>query len=908
MHQSFIEFVLHDLAENGSSIEQNTYILPSKRSGVFLKHHLSKILKKTVFTPSIISIEDFVQEISGLKKASNIELLLLLYESYKNLPIENPDDFDSFLKWGETLLQDFNEIDRYLLPAHDILNYLKSIKELDHWSLQSKKTRLVKEYLDFWENIEPLYIDFNTRLIAKKIAHQGLIYRKAAQNITQYTKENIKSPIIFLGFNALNTSESEIIQHLLEHTECEIYWDIDSYLLDDPVHDAGLFIRRYISEWPYYTKNRPKGVHNNFLTHKTIEITGTPKSISQTKYVGNILQRKVSLNPESLDSLAVVLADESMLFPLTKAIPEDIKNINITMGLSLRNTLLYALFISVFELIEGSTNRGWFHKNLVNLLSNPYFKKIGRHSKVNFSDNLIRTIKTNNTTYIPSDVLSSYLAQNDIDSNVLPNESSTPKAIIEYCIFITLRLKEIFQREKNALELQYLYTFFNLFQQLKKQIETIGFINNVKTVHNFFKQLTNTENIDFIGSPIGDLQVMGVLESRTLDFETVIITSVNEGILPAGKSNSSFIPFDVKREYGLPTYKEKDAIYTYHFYRLIQRAKNIHIIYNTEPDVLEGGEKSRLISQLLTDHNLKPYVSHKIAAPRISIGPQIKAQILKTPLLISDLESLGKKGFSPTSLSNYVRNPIEFYKKHVLQLPDTLEVQENIAANTFGTIIHEVLFLLYKPYLGTILDTDSIASIQNNITRTIKKSFNIHLPEVDITKGRYLLIFHVIERYIQNFIKMESKLVENHQIKLLHLEERFEATLEFNTISHPIKIKGFIDRIDEFDGTTRVIDYKTGNTEPRDVKIKVWEELISNEAKSKAFQLLCYAYLLHKNNEISALTAGIYAIKNVKNGLLPFSFNNNPIIDKSVLNEFQNQLELLVQEIYNPKIPFEEKE
>ncbi|PRX56778.1 PD-(D/E)XK nuclease family protein [Flagellimonas meridianipacifica] len=907
MHQSFIEFVLQDLTKNGSSIEHNTYILPSKRSGVFLKHHLSEILNKNIFTPPISSIEDFVQEVSGLKKASNIELLLILYESYKTLPIKDLDDFDTFLKWGETILQDFNEIDRYLLPANEILNYLKSIKELDHWSLQPKKTRLVKEYLDFWENIESLYHDFSKRLITKKIAHQGLIYRIAAQNIAKYTEENIKSPIVFLGFNALNSAESEIIQHLLAHTECEVYWDIDLYFLDDPIHDAGLFIRRYISEWPYYVKNNPKGIHNRFLSDKTIEITGVPKSVSQTKYVGEILKERAAIKSASSDNLAVVLADESLLFPMTKAVPTEIENINITMGISLKNTLLYSLFVSVFELVEDTTNKGWFYKNVLNLLSNPYFKIISEDSKVHFSDNIIQSLKTNNTTYVQPKALSLYLAQYDIDPNLFPDEAMVPNSIIEYCLFIISRLKEIFQKEKNAVELQYVYTFYNLFHQLKTQINAIGFIKNIKTVHSFFKQLATTESIDFIGSPIGGLQLMGVLESRTLDFETVIITSVNEGILPAGKNNSSFIPFDVKREYGLPTYKEKDAIYTYHFYRLIQRAKNVYIIYNTEPDVLEGGERSRLISQLLTDHNLKSVVSHKIATPRIHIEPQNKEQITKTSLLLSSLEALGSKGYSPTSLSNYIRNPIDFYKKHVLQLPDSIEIQESIAANTFGTIIHEALFLLYQPYLGTILNKESITLIRSHIRPTIKKSFSTHLPSADTEKGRYLLIFHVIERYIQNFIKMESQLVEKHQIKLLHLEERFETTLNFNEISHPITLKGFIDRIDEFDGTIRVIDYKTGNTESRDVRIKEWEELILNDKKSKAFQLLCYAYLLNKHNGSSTVTAGIYAIKNLKNGLLQFSFNNNPIINESVLEEFQNQLKALIMEIYNPEIPFTDK-
>ncbi len=364
----------------------------------------------------------------------------------------------------------------------------------------------------------------------------------------------------------------------------------------------------------------------------------------------------------------------------------------------------------------------------------------------------------------------------------------------------------------------------------------------------------------------------------------------------------------MKRDYGLPTYKEKDAIYTYHFYRLIQRAKNVHIIYNTEPDVLEGGEKSRLVSQLLTDSNLKPFVSHKIASPKVHIEIQQPFEITKTNLLRSNLKELATKGYSPTSLTNYIRNPIDFYKKHVLKLQDSIEIQENIAANTFGTIIHEALFLLYQPYLGFILRKNSIVSIQKHIESSIRKSFQKHLPSVDITKGRYLLIFHAVERYVQNFVKLEARQVENHKIKLLHLEERFETTLNFDEIPHPIKIKGFIDRIDECDGIIRVIDYKTGNTDAANVKITKVEELLTNDSKSKAFQLLCYAYILHQNQQTKAIIAGIYAMRNLKSGFLQFSYSRNPIITEDVLEAFLEQLKGLLIEIYNPEIPFKEKE
>ena len=903
--RSFIKYVLQDLVKDGYSIQNCTYILPSKRSGVFLKHHLGETLNGTIFAPKIISIEEFVGEISGLKKATTLELLLDLFESYNETSISKKDDFVSFLNWAPTLLQDFNEIDRYLLPANEILNYLKAVKELNHWSLQSKKTSLVKNYLEFWGNIEMLYNNFTKRLTETNRAHQGLIYRYAAENIVKYASERVKTPIIFIGFNALNTAESKIVQYLLENSSCEVYWDIDQHFLQDPVHDAGLFIRRYLKEWRYYQNNLPKGVHEEFLAPKRINIIGVPKNISQTKYVGSILENLKTSQDKPMDA-ALVLCDESLLMPMTRAIPENQEDVNITMGLSLKTTLLASLFTALFQLHKGKTKGGWFYKDVLLFLSNPYTKRLSGPSSLPFQ--LVKFIRAENIIYLTDKHLAEFLDKYPLDFNIFPQNVSTPQEMNAFFISIILRLKAFFQKEGNALELEYLYAFFTLFNTLEKTLQNANYIENIETLHAFYKQMVTTESLDFLGSPINGLQMMGMLESRTLDFETVVMTSLNEGILPSGKSNSSFIPFDVKRDYGLPTYKEKDAIYTYHFYRLIQRAKNIYLTYNTEPDVLEGGERSRLVSQLLTDNRLNHMVSHTIASPDVKLMPQYPEEIKKTPLLISELHKLALTGFSPTSLSNYIRNPLEFYQKNVLRLEEVNSVQDGIAANTFGTILHDTLFTLYQPFLGHLLTLESIKSMSKNLNHILSQIFDRHLPNKNITKGRYLLIFHVIKKYVENFIQMESKLVQGHQIKLLYLEERFETILNFEELSYPIKLKGFIDRIDEYDGTLRIIDYKTGLTEPSHVKIREWEELISKESKTKAFQLLCYAFLLSKKQRFPKAIAGIYAIKNLKHGLITFSINKENTVNADMITNFEGQLRKLLLEIYDQKIPFTESE
>ncbi len=907
MGKSFLEHVLVDLQEKNITVDQCTFILPSKRSGTFLKKYIGNTLSKNIFSPSVLSIEEFIGDISGLTLSTNIDLLLALYEAYKSSPLETKDDFHTFLKWGQTILQDFNEIDRYLIPSNDILNYLSAIKELNHWSLKKDKTELVKNYLALWNNLEYIYNTFTSRLLAQNSGYQGLMYRTAVGKLQSYTLDKGSEQIVFIGFNALNTAESTIIQHFLSQGNCYMYWDIDSDFLNDPIHDAGLFIRNYKRDWPYYQTKELSGLHNSFSSPKSISVVGVPKSISQAKYVGKLLQEMGDDTKNGLENTALVLADETLLNPILKAIPSNVKTANITMGLPLNKTVLYSFFLSLLELYMGKTEKGWFHKGVLELISNPYCNSLFTSGATDFTRKLSQDIKKNNLIYLNAQFLSKYPQQEKILSLLFPSFSITPQLWIDNCLSLIQNLKAIFEVQENTWELEHLYRFYALFNQLKQHLTSTDVLTHLKSVKSFFKQLASSETLDFIGEPLSGLQIMGMLESRNLDFETVIITSVNEGILPAGKSNSSFIPFDVKREYGLPTYKEKDAIYTYHFYRLIQRAKKVYLIYNTEPDVLEGGEKSRLISQLLTDENVSKYITHTIVSPEVKVPTIPPIQIEKNHSLYEDIKAFAQNGFSPTSLTNYIRNPIDFYKSSILKIHDAEEVEDNIAANTFGTIVHNSLEALYQPLVGKLLTEENLSYVLPEIQKEVKQQFRKSLPGIDITKGRFLLVYNVIAKYLQKFVQLEMEASKKHQIKLVALEEKYEAMLNVPELDFPVKLKGTLDRVDELDGVLRIIDYKTGKVEPKNVKITDWDELISNYDKSKAFQLLCYAYLYAKQKPITALQAGIFSIKNLEKGLMSFT-SSEDLISQDTLDTFKGYLQKLILEICSEAIPLTEKE
>ena len=910
--QTFIDEVVDQVWEKFESMEDLTFILPSKRAGTFLKDAISKKAGKTIFAPAVFSIEEFIEKVSRLSYATSTEQLFELYTAYLQTGDYEKDSFDAFLTWGQTLLQDFNEIDRYLIDADALFSNLSAIQEINHWSVSREKTELMENYLSFWKHFLPMYASFNSNLLQQGIGHQGLVYRKASEHLPHYLERN---PIthIFLGFNALNEAESQIIQTILKKTSSQIYWDIDPYFLNDPIHDAGLFIRSHKNKWPYLKDNPLKGMSNYYLQSKHIEAIGVPKNVSQAKYVGKLLSNLQKTSPQSLKDTALILGDETLLTPLLNAIPETIPTVNITMGQKLDLTPLAGFFIAYFELHETINKKGWFFKDFISFVVHPYTTALLNHYHIDVNE-VLYTIKSRNWTFVTLKELQSVI---DIDQNPLQllfsTQDNRPQNFIDKCNHLVALLKETFTAEKNNLALEQLYKLHTLFVQIKNLTATYNYINNLKALKNLVKQLLSKETLDFQGDPLEGLQLMGMLESRNLDFETVIITSVNEGILPSGKSNNSFIPFDLKIAHGLPTYKEKDAVYTYHFYRLLQRAKQVYLVYNTEPDVLEGGEKSRLISQLLTEDSGRKIIE-KIAAPQLQPIFTDVVSITKTESLLERIAEYASHGFSPSSLSNYIRNPIDFYKQNLLGIKDTLVVEENIAANTFGTIVHDTLEELYTPLIGHIISKDKLLDAKKKLNEALGRNFQKTYLDGDITTGKNYLSFHVIHKYISNFIDSEIAELTHQSTKIIALEQKMEISLHIPGIVHPVVLKGKLDRIDAVDGITRIIDYKTGKVERRNVEIMDWDELINDYRYSKAFQLLCYAYMFLREHPQKSVQAGIISLKNLREGVLLFAEKEAPrgakqtLIDSEILSKFEKALFKIIQEIYNPHIPLKEKE
>lgn len=914
---TFLFDVLKDLKNQGVNLSELTFILPSKRAGLFLKHQLYKVNEQTAFAPAIISIEEFTEELSQLKTISNTELLFEFYEVYCSLANGERDSFETFSKWAQILLQDFNEIDRYLIPQQKIFTYLTAIQDLKHWSLEEPKTDFVKNYLAFWNKLYNYYLMFTQQLLNKKIGYQGLVYREAVENLEAYIQNNSEKRHIFLGFNALNSSEETIIQELLQNDLAKIYWDIDAMFIENSIHDVGLFAREYKSKWHYYKNSPFNWLTGNYSKEKNISVFGIPKNIGQAKYIGHILDN-LKKERNNLDNTAVVLGDESLLIPVLNSLPENIDALNITMGFPMKSIPLASLFEQLFQ-IHKKTSSSFYYKDVVNIVSHPFIRPLFYESGIDKASEMVDTIHENNLIYISIERLKGFSKTNEGIVDILFADWNTVDSILENCSQLIITIKNGLDKYKtsNLLSLEYLFSFNVLFNELSHLNSKYNHIKTINTLHDVYKELLHSETLDFQGEPLQGLQIMGMLESRALDFETVIISSVNEGILPSGKSNNSFIPFDVKLENKLPTYKEKDAVYAYHFYRLLQRAKNIYILYNTEADILTGGEKSRFITQLELEGIHK--LNHQIITPHVPILQKKMITVSKNEDIIEKLIKVSEKGFSPSSLTNYIRNPIDFYNQKILGIQEYEDAEETVAANTLGTVVHNTLEDFYEPLIGVDLTVDLIAKLKSHIQETVTNHFKKVYKEGDISKGKNLIIFEIAKRYVSNFLDLEiADLKAGNCIKIIAIEANKNVSINIPGVPFPINLTGKVDRIDEYNGVVRIIDYKTGKVQQNQVEVIDWEDITTDyDAYSKSFQILTYAYMMHHSGDIKLpVEAGIISFKNLNSGFLRFAKKNKSgagakkdfLINQDTLNAFEEELKKLIIEICNPNIDFVEKE
>ncbi|MDX8552457.1 PD-(D/E)XK nuclease family protein [Tenacibaculum sp. 1B UA] len=911
--QSFISETLDTILQNTKSFENVVFILPSQRAGVFVKETFKNKISAG-FLPKIINIGDFVEEISEMKKVDSVQLLFHFYMIYKEQE-ENPDSFDVFSSWAFTVLQDFNEIDQHLINTREIFVYLRDIHRLRKWSVKGgfHETELMKDHFAFMEKLNKYYDAFYQFLLENNIGYQGVLYREATKKVAKFISKNKEKKCFFIGFNALNTAEEFLFEQFLLNGNAEAYWDIDRTFYEIQ-HQAGSFLRKYKTRWKYYQQHPIQTIKEYFSEEKHIEVIGASKNITQIKHAGEILAKLPNYN-----NTALVLADETLLPITLNSLPATVNAVNITMGYPLKDIPTTSLVFAIFHLfinqekLEKKESNLFYHKDVVRLVKDAtIYTLLQLNEEKNIADVISEAIAKENNTFVNQEEIVTFLSPVSEEIKKTIKSVFNPFSSISEFLNRIIELINLLKENANELEKEYLFRFYTAFTQLQNLHNEFGYVQDLKTLHQFFRQLIQSESLSFQGEPLQGLQLMGVLETRVLDFENVIITSVNEGILPANQQQNTFIPFDVKIEFGLPTYREKDALFSYHFFRLLQRAKNIYILYNTEHDVFGSGEKSRFVTQL---EMMRDDITEKIISPKVVTSPVQLKEIEKDEKVLERLRELANKGISPSALTNYLYNPIAFYKQKILKINELEDVEETVAANTMGTVVHDTLEELYKPFEGKFLHAEDVEVMQKKTKELVSFYFSKHFKNGDLTTGKNRLIFEVANRFVENFLAKEKHLLknENNQLKIVATEQELSSEIKVEGIDFPIKIKGIVDRIDELNGVTRIIDYKTGMVDSTNLKVLDFEA-IRDLKYHKAIQVMLYAFLYTQHTQFNfdkPLAAGIISFKNLKNGFLQMNFSSNyrtpdNAITEEKLEEFMGEIKAVLIELYNPTINFVE--
>src|ERR1700741_142747 len=541
-------------------------VLPNKRGALYLKQHIAKTFNKTIWLPAIISAEELVAHLSGLQQADSIDLICDLYQAYTLVLKEKAEPFDAFAKGGNLMLQDFNEADRYLVDTKALYQNLKEIKEIENWSLNAESlTETQQDYCNFMFQMGDIYTEFTKTLLEKRQAYQGLMYRKAVEKYKDSPYVSQFSKIIIAGFNALNKAETIIFSDLVKEKIAHIIWDADDYYVRNEDYEAGLFLRKNFSD-PWLNTKINVGTYFKDIP-KHIDVVAVPKQVGQAQVVSTQLNKWIS-EGRSLSKTAIILADESLLFPVLNQLPEEVEHVNITMEYPLRLSPIYDLIDNLINLHlsvqKAGGSKNFYFADVFKILQNPLFKQYYQSfDPVVKLQSIIQKIIDKNYVWINTNVLEQLFEKDYAGIKSLferwPNSDHGINAIASLIAVFNTSENTVLQL--SSTENEYLHVFTKYFNRLQSLIKQHEYLDSLLTLKSLYKQIIGTASVPFIGEPLRGLQIMGVLETRTLDFENLIILGVNEGVLPSGKSVNSFIPNDLKRFYGMPLYGDKDAIY-----------------------------------------------------------------------------------------------------------------------------------------------------------------------------------------------------------------------------------------------------------------------------------------------------------------------------------------------------------
>ena len=935
---------------NTGRLTDRCFVFPNRRAMVFFRKHLgdalaSDPLSSPICVPKMLTINDFFHQTLDVRPADKVRLLLALYESYCAV---NPahESLDDFIFWGDVILADFDDVDKYLVDPRQIFTNIKDFKEIqDSLSYLSETQRKAVEalvnhfrdksgavadlstsdvkgrFLQLWNILGDLYKGFRENLKSKGMAYEGMVYRTLAERLRDESASDVfagtggdRTIFVFVGLNALNECEKSVLRSLRNASMAEFCWDWAGEMIRDGQNKSSFFMKENIKEFP-----QVDGWEEPEAGVPQINVVSVASSTGMAKRLPDILKRVGN-------DCAVVLPDENLLVPVLNSIPEEVKDINVTMGLPMGGSLVYAMMADVSAMQVHTVCRGgkWFfyHKQVWDIFSSAVFKKAADERTLE----MVSEVKKAARYYIPQEDLNGTPLMDALFRPVVTDsKSKSAEQISAFASYqrevIATVAPSLAGDEGLALELEYAREYHKnicILQEVGLEVLPVTYVR-------LLDQLLNSVSVHFKGEPLKGLQIMGPLETRALDFEDLIIMSANEGVFPRRSVSSSFIPPELRRGFQLPTYEYQDAIWAYYFYRMISRAKSVWMLVDTRTEGLKSGEESRFIKQL--EYHFKVPVCRYV----VKFGAMGLGELSPVEKTEEDVAKIKSTVLSATAVQNYLACPAKFYYAVVKGLKADEEVSEALDYGMFGTVYHEVMRSLYSDECAMSPDfffndslPDAVLPVKpmQKVTRSyiegwMKRDKDIkakvkalivkELNAMEVT-GRNLVVADVIVMYVLKTLQRDIELLKEsgrEYFEILGRELRVSGEL------HGQRFKGFIDRLDSFaDDQARVVDYKTGKVLDDDQNIHdgnaeaIAETIFTPDVKDRpkiALQFFIYDMLVKGRPEVEG--------RNIWNCVYSTSslFKEPPVtvpLNKVFCEAVSDRMKVLLEEMYDTSVPF----
>lgn len=889
----FLNKIIDELLEQNTDLSGFNIVLPGKRPIVFIREIL-KERNYSGFLPDFLTVEELIHRIADKQEIQGISLWLFAFDIYKSLNLIPNDDFSEFLKWFPTLQKDWDDMMKFSENDQAVLQYMFDEERIKDWAQNLGENDDVprKKFLNFWKNMNVFLPVLKKRLQEKEWGTSGMIHETAKRRIEEFAK-NTKEQFVFCGFNAFTPVEEKLVRTLLQWNKGQCFFQADHYYFDDERQEAGKFLRNH-KTWKEFNEIRLfNWIEDDFTQQKNIKVYEVSGNITQTKILPEIFKE---IEDKTYSNTAVVLLDENLL-PASLDVMYGIENLNITMGFPLKNLSFSNAVKQLFYLQKQleKNKSAYYYRDIF-----PIIEELPKSTEDELIINNFKTkIEERNIVYISKTLMNELLSSLSY-FNLLQKAVSTHEYLDELIAFC----RQIKWLEIDDIQYENVSHFENAFRIIKNQLAPYQFEIKMETLEILINQHINSESIDFQGEPLRGLQIMGLLETRLLNFENVILLSVNEGKLPLGNSQNTYIPFDVRKFFDLHTFLENDSIYAYHFYRLIQDSKNVHLLFNALSSGVNTGEKSRFITQMEMEssHQIEHLIIENSSEPIITQPIEIK----KTEIVLERLEKWKSK-VSASHLTSYLYNPIDFYLSKILNTSETDEIEEELSVKNYGNLVHYSLQEVYESLKGKILkDNDlkqSIKAIDHYIEIAINKLK--HQPEF-YDKGMNFIHKAIAKKVIETILTHDLELVKaGNALEIIDIEKRFEGVDFYLNEKDKISFFGFIDRIDRLNGTLRIIDYKTAKIKNLIVKIdedKI-EDYFHNSDRKQALQLCIYQYVVENLPEFWGMPVetGIWSFAEAKKGVVSLQF------EKGNIEDAMESVKSLIEEILNPDINFIEE-